>query len=397
MSNGIESIDWKGRAATRLSNGVVELTVLTGGGHLAELRFVEPGGPQSENAFWEAPWLTVDPTDERLQELAIEYAPVEQGVTLAGYTGHAICLDYFGAPSAEQAAAGLPLHGEAGVRDWNVTQPEDATEANCRWDVRLPVAELRFKREIRLQHRESVVYVEESVHNERDIDHACHWIQHATFGAPFLTADECSLAASAVRGLTSTDAYENSLLAERREFMWPYAPRDEVDSPAVDLRRLFCAKGRGFLAGMQMDPGRKVQYIVAANWSRRWAMGYCFRRQDFPWMAVWEENCSRENSPWSGRTQARGMEFGTTPLPLDPGEAFPGGTTFDSPTWCVVPAKGTLTARYLIFLVKISAGVNSIENVEVEGDAIRLHGAEGEGSFIVPAHGCEAFLADDQA
>jgi hypothetical protein len=51
-------------------------------------------------------------------------------------------MDYFGAPSAAQAAAGMVLHGEAGIRNWNVMPPVNAAEAACAWNVRLPEAQL---------------------------------------------------------------------------------------------------------------------------------------------------------------------------------------------------------------------------------------------------------------
>ncbi len=396
-STGFASITWKGREATRLSNGLIELTVLTGGGHLADLRFMARNESESQNVCWEVPWVTVDPDDDRHRRLAMEYGSIEVGSFLASYTGHALCMDTFGEPSAEQAVAGIGLHGEAGIRKWSVIPPESTTDAVCGWSVELPIAKLRFERETRLGNRESVVYINECVTNEESVDHACHWVQHATFGPPFLNDTECSVVASAQRGMTSRSGYEGAaLLAKDREFLWPYAPRAEDKGSAVDLRKAFSAKGLGFIAGMQMDLRRKVQYILVVNWRLRLGVGYCFRQEDFPFMAIWEENFARQYSPWNGNTQARGMEFGTTPMPLSPGEAFPGKKLFDSPTWCVIPANGAKKARYLIFLVKIPDGMNSVGNVEVEGDAIRLYDAEGHASITVPANGCEEFLAGKQ-
>src|SRR5439155_1213303 len=43
--------------------------------------------------------------------------------------------------------------------------------------------------------------------------------------------------------------------------------------------------------------------------------GYVWNPRDFPWMGIWEENCSRARSPWNGETVARGMEFGVSPFP----------------------------------------------------------------------------------
>lgn len=379
-----QSIAWKGREATRLSNGVVELTALTSGGHLAEFRFLEQNGSPSQNVFWEAPWMTSASTENRAEELS----------QTAGFTGHGLCLDYFGVPSA--AAVGLPIHGEAAAAHWNVTMPMDTEEAACQWNVHLPVAQLMFARKIRLGNHESVAYVEESVSNERSIDHTCHWVQHATFSPPFLNVSESTLAASALLGMTSPSDYEScSLLARNREFSWPNAPTQETPTSTAmaDLRQPFAVKGRGFLAGVQLDPRRKVEYMLAVNWKLRLGVGYCFRQDDFPWMAIWEENCARQDNPWNGKVQARGMEFGTTPFPLGLEETSRRGRLFDTPCWCVVPANGTKTARYLIFLFTVPDGMNSIGNVEAKGDALVLYDEYAKPCVSVPSYGCEEFLS----
>ena len=45
------------------------------------------------------------------------------------------------------------------------------------------------------------------------------------------------------------------------------------------------------------------------------AFGYVWKRADFPWTGIWEENHSRRNPPWNGKTLTRGMEFGVSPMP----------------------------------------------------------------------------------
>ena len=321
------------------------------------------------------------------------YGPASVSKFMAGYTGHSLCLDYFGEPSAEEAASGLGLHGETPVAQWNVTSPTQVERPYCRWNVRLPAAQLTFEREVRLGEGESVVYVQETVSNERDVDHACDWVQHATFGPPFLKEGESTLIASARRGITWPLGYENaSLLANDREFVWPYAQCEGVEG-ATDLRQPFGTRGRGFVAGVQLDPGREMEYLLAVNWKLRLGMGYCFRRQDFPWMTVWEENFARQGTPWNGRTQARGMEFGTTPLPLGREETFRRGHVFDMPSWCVIPAGAERTARYAIFLFAVPPQIHSIQNVATEADAVVLFDEHSQPAISIPAHGCEKFLS----
>ncbi len=314
----------------------------------------------------------------------------------AGFTGHALCLDYFGAPSPEEAAAGLPIHGEAGAADWSVHELLERENIGCRWNVHLPVAQLCFERTVRLRNQESVVYVEETVTNERAVDHACQWVQHVTFASPFLSPAESTLAVSAVHGITSPSGYEGgSLLADNQEFLWPYAPGRNVNGTTVDLRLPFSVKGRGFEAAVQLDSRREVEFLLAMNWKLRLGVGYCFRRQDFPWMAIWEENCARPDKPWNGNTQTRGMEFGTTPLAVGREQTLRRGNTLGIPTWCVIPARGKRTARYLFFLFVIPDGIHSIERVETKGNAITLGDGRADSSFSISGDGCEDFLLGD--
>ncbi len=382
---------WKRREATQLTNDFVELIALTGGGHLASFRFLEGTGHPSQNVIWEPRWTTYDPVPAPPEEVLQTYGPKGVNLFMAAYTGHSLCLDYFGDPSAAQADAGLGTHGEAPVARWNVSEQDQG----CRWDIKLPAARLAFQRQIRLGEKESVAYVEENVRNEnRDQQHAFDWVQHATLGPPFLKEGESTLIASAKRGITWPLGYDDaSLLAKDREFVWPYAPCEGVDRN-TDLRQPFSTTGRGFVAGVQLDPGRAVEYVLAVNWKMRLGMGYCFRLQDFPWMTVWEENFARQGAPWNGRTQARGMEFGTTPLPLGRDANLRRRPLFDTPTCCVLPAGGARTARYVLFLFEVPAHVTSIHDVAIQADAIVLLDPHSDPAIAIPAKGCQTFLSN---
>jgi hypothetical protein len=323
------------------------------------------------------------------------YGPPVMGKFLASFTGHTVCLDYFGEPPIQKAASDLSLHGEAAIMWWNVIGAEEPRKAQCLCYVKLPVSQLIFEREIRLGGRQSVAYIQESVSNERDVDYPCDWVQHVTLGPPFLRETESTLRISGGRGVSSEyDDEGRSLLAGNRQFSWPYAPHKEVGGFA-DLRQPFCVRGRGFVAAVELEKGRQTEFVLAVNWKLGLGMGYCFRRQDFPWMTIWEENGARQNPPWNGITQARGMEFGTTPLPRGTQEAFHRESLFDAPEGCIVPARGKRTARYLTFLFTIPPGIDSIESVDAIGDAIILSDERGNLLFSVQAEGCEEFLRDE--
>lgn len=371
-------------AGSRITNDVVELTVLRNGGHLADFRFTESVSPNSINVLWDAPWAL---------EAGIERSPAFLAET-AGLTGHALCLDYFGEPSNAEATTGLTLHGEAATREWTMTPPAEVSRPAWKWNVQLPRAQLDFERNILLGNNESVTYIEETVTNRRAVDHVCDWVQHATFGPPFVNERDTTFVVSAVRGLTSSTGYgSDSLLLNGVEFSWPYAPLQPPLQGNTDLRRPFAEKGKGITTATLLDPDRTVEFILAVNWRLRIGVGYCFRREDFPWMMVWEENCVRSNSPWNGTTQARGMEFGSTPFPAGREDSLSRSRLFDTQSWCVIPGNGAKTARYVMFLFKLPDGVDTIENVEVKRDFIEFQGAGSHPDFSISAQEAEAFLS----
>src|ERR1039458_6524248 len=92
---------WRNRPAFCLNNGVVQLTTLTGGGHIADFRLLDPT-VRGVNSLWEAPWPTMDPSKFRsdLCKNVRKYGPIPVGKFLAAFTGHAVCVDYFGGASA---------------------------------------------------------------------------------------------------------------------------------------------------------------------------------------------------------------------------------------------------------------------------------------------------------
>jgi len=243
--------------------------------------------------------------------------------------------------------------------------------------VRLPAAGLRFRRELRLRRNESVVYVEEQVTNERAQDHFFHWTQHVTLGLPLLHPDESMIALPGTRALTWPHGYEGvSLVRDNQEFIWPEAPA--IDGGTVNLARPFARDGKGFVVAVLLDPQRELGFVAALNWQLGLLLGYCFQRPNFPWVAIWEENVARAGSPWDGKTRARGVEFGSTPMPIGKEETFARGSLFNTATFRRIPAKSELRAPYVAFLSKVSSGWRSIRDVQVERDKIVVTEERGE-------------------
>jgi hypothetical protein len=248
------------------------------------------------------------------------------------------------------------------------------------------VAGLRFSREIRLRRGEPVAYFTETVINEGKADHFFHWTQHVTLGPPFLGHETTRIAMSATRGKTLPAGYGGKeLLASGQTFHWPSAPARTGKS--VDLTRPLSRRGLGFLVALLLNPRRQGQYVAALNLPHRLLLGYCFHRRDFPWVAIWEENQTRDGAPWHGRAQTCGLEFGSAPFPMTRREAFAVSPLFNTPTFSVVPAKGRITASYMSFLAQVPENFGEVRDILVAEKNIVVRGSVRGASLRLPASG----------
>jgi len=293
---------------------------------------------------------------------------------LSGIAGHSLCLDYFGTPSFEEAEQGLSAHGEAPNSKWKaIVGQVGGNRAKLNLSLRLPVAGLQFQREITVYKNSPVARFKETVTNEKKCDHFFHWTQHVTFGPPFLSGRESVVSVPGTRGITSKG--EKSLVVPERKFRWPFAPL--CSGGDVNLEQVLVRKGFGFVASLLVDPQRDWGYVAALNTKCGLLMAYCFRREDFPWVTIWEENRSTSSAPWRKRTEARGLEFGTTPIPSSRRETFRQGSIYDTATFAHVPARGRKIVEYLAFLVQVP-GMKQIEDICHAKKEVLVFGDKGK-------------------
>src|SRR5271156_4887547 len=365
-----DAVLWKNRRAYRLSNGVVELMVLLGGGHIADFRLC--GSPV--NALWESPWPTIEPQTFSSLEHAALYGDGPIGKFLCGYTGHALALGCFGLPSPAEAEQGLALHGEAAIADWKIlSATAEGDSATLVMEVPLPVQGLRFRREISLCVDTYIASIAERVTNLGGRVAEFQWVEHAAFGEPMFTHGEAALFVSGTRGLTLPAGYEgHELLANGVEYRWPHAP--SADAGLIDLSQPFVKHGTGFVAAVLTDAGRESAFVAVHNRSKQLVAGYCFDRTIFPWIVLWEENCAREGAPWNKRTRARGVEFGTSPLPLGLAQAREMRNLFGTPVLASIPGNSRLRAQYDLFLHPVPWGWTLIKDVRRLDAALVVRG-----------------------
>jgi hypothetical protein len=153
----------------------------------------------------------------------------------------------------------------------------------------------------------------------------------------------------------------------------------------ADLTRTLIEPGLGFVVGVQLVD-RETAFIAAVNRRLRLMLAYCFRRADFPWVTIWEENRAISAPPWKARTEARGLEFGTTPLPVSRRDAFLAARLFDEPTMTVVPARGRKSIHYAALLCVVPQGFETVRDITIDDDGFRVLGDAGQ-SFVLRSKG----------
>jgi hypothetical protein len=322
---------YRDRRAVRIETPTVRLTMLVEGGHIAEILHK----PTGVNPLWTPPWPSIEPSSYSLEKHP-EYGADAESKLLAGIMGHNICLDTFGGVSAEEAAAGLTVHGEAAVARYDIEEREGELIARAE----LPEAQLRFERAVRLVPGSGVIRFAEKVENLAATDRPIGWTQHVTLGPPFLQKGSTVFRATATRSKVHDET--------GAEFDWPMAPG--TGGRAVDMRVFTDAPVSAGYTAHLMDPRREQAFFAAFSPACRVVFGYTWKRSDFPWLGIWEENCSRKQAPWNGRTLTRGMEFGVSPIPEPRKQMIERGSLLGEKAFRWIPAKTAVRVEYCAFI-----------------------------------------------
>jgi hypothetical protein len=346
----IQTTDFDGRPAVVLRNDRIELTVLTRGATLANLILRDDA--EKLSPYWN--------TDRALKPNGPLPSP------RAGSVGHFLCLDGFGAPSEEEAAAGIPFHGEASKQQFETVS---GTVSTIRLKARLPLAQEDITRTITLLDGENVVYVNTEVENLLAIDHPISWAEHATTGPPFLAPGQTIIDLPATKCRVRPEkAGSTGKLAYGKDFVWPMGPLTKGGT--VNLTTVPANETSLDLASCIIDPARTYGSVTVLRPDKHMIFGYVFRRDEFPWLMSWMN--------YSGDARAaRGFEFSTQPFDISHRETVDAHEMFDTPTYKWLPAKAKLHASFLLFYSKAPDGFESVTDVKLEGGQVQIRDKSG--------------------
>ncbi len=373
-----------GRQAYVLENDKIRFSALQGGGHLAEIRLLVDDPLLGINPFYVPRYQTIEPFVYEPAKHDELYGGGPHTRLSSGYMGHLLCFPSFGPPSADEAASGLGVHGEAVEVPWLITKsPEISDEAIAfHYAADLPNTQYRVERTITLRTGEAVVHVEEWFENLASFDRPFNRDQHATFGAPFVSSGKTMLDLSGGQGVVMPRRTAGGRMKDNGAIQWPNA--EGPDGQPVSLRPFHDVVGSGTYCAITTDDSRPTNYFTMYNPDHRLLVGYLFPTEDSPWIVDWQEHMSNKRTPANGVMIARGIEWGTSPVDEGLRRSVERGSMFGKPTFRWIGARQRVKSEFTLFLTEIPADFAGVADVQSLDGQIVLYEQGSERTITVP-------------
>ena len=298
--------------------------------------------------------------------------------------GHFVCVDGFGPVSKEEEAAGLPGHGEAHRVPWDLmSSGKENGTLTVQFSATLPLVQENFRRTLRIVDGENVIYVESELESLLAFDRPINWGEHATISGAFLEQGKTVTDMSATRAMTrsyeseAVDPPDHHNLADFKEFKWPMAPT--VAGALVDMRISPTVTPVMDQTTSLMDPSRRLAYVTALHPERKALLGYVFRREEYPWIQIWD------SYPGGGRRAYRGMEFAVQPFDLTRREVIQMNSMFDTATYRWLPAQSKIASSFIMFYTRVPDGFSRVDDVALENGTITIEDRRNNKRIVLRA------------
>jgi len=371
-----------GRQAYVLENGRIRASLLRGGGHIAEVRFLSDDEKKSVNPMRIPHYQTIEPYEYNPAKHDALFPDDSHRWLSSGYMGHLLCFPAFGPPSsADEVRNQLGNHGEAPIVEWKMQRFEAGKDGVALWyGADLPKNQYRVDRKVTLPAGSAALYVEEWVENLLPFDRPINWVQHATFGPPFAEPANSFLDVSATKGQVDEDGSEQDSLKLGSPVEWPLGV--DRNGRRTSLRPFQPVPHSGTYFALLLDPKRLQSYFTMYNSGFRVLIGYLFPTADDPWLGDFQENQRITQKPWEGKVVTRGIEFGSTPFPEGLKKSVERGRLFGVPTYRWIGGKQRLETSFVIFLAEVPNGFAGVAGVTGEASQITIE-ERGSGKRIV--------------
>ena len=339
-----------GQPGTILSNGKLQIVVLTKGASIASV--VMSDDPEKLNPMWNT---------------------LGRGGGFNGINGHFVAVDGFGQSSTEERAAGLGQHGEGHTLEYKVKPERNGNISTLTLTGLMPIVQENFTRAYTVVDGENVVYVDSKLENLMGFDRPVNWAEHATIQAPFVEPGKLTFYISGTRSQNRPYAAAATgggrgggtvrRIVSGADFTWPTSPG--LDGNPVDMSVV--PENPHYIdhTTTLMDPVRRLEWVAALNSSRQSIYGYIFRREDYPWLQTWD------NYP-AVAGLVHGLEFGTQPYDFGRRIITDNGPLFGTPVWRWLPAKSTIESHFLLFYAHVPQGFTKVDSLELQNGQIAI-------------------------
>ena len=358
-----------GREAYTLENEKIRISMLTGGGYFGEIRLISSDPLKSVNPMRVPHYATIDPQDYEPNEHDLLYGDGGDCKVMAGYMGHFLCFPYVGGANSKlERNLGFATHGEAAVVKWNLENKQNTDkEARLRISADLPLSSYKVRRLITLVSGQTVIKVEEEVENLAGFDRPFQWVQHVTFGNPFISFGKTFVDAPVSRIAFSAQKDDPS---NQNSVQWPLvktAGGELLNAGVFNMQ-----KGEGTYRDWLMDQERTHTWFTMYNKDYNVLIGYVFPKEQNPWIGDWQENGMKKHMPWNGEAVAWGLLVGTSPFTSGVRQSIERGPVFDTKTYGWIGAKEKLKQSYLIFMTEIENDFMGVDELRIEKGTIYL-------------------------
>ncbi len=334
-----------GRPAWKLESKGIRVSILQCGGHIGEIT-LKSGN--EVNPLWVPPVLTIDSDQFDPATHGAIYGTNSEARLLSGLVGHNLCFPYWGDPSKAEADVGMTFHGETNIRRWSLVEE---TPDRLSLEVHLPESSLSFRRNICVQG--SAVHVEGIATNHSAWDRPFGWCEHVTLGPPFLANGVTRFDASAGKGfITGHPAGET--------FNWPTGK----SGVTFNLHEFAGIEHSDLVNSFMLREEGMWGWFTAFHPNYSLLIGYLFRREQYPWLNVWENNDERR--------QTRGMEFSNTPHHGTMKALIQRAELWGTPTYEWLDAKSVVTKSFTAFMSGVPADFRGTQDVRVSSNEIEI-------------------------
>jgi hypothetical protein len=279
----------------------------------------------------------------------------------ACWQGHFVCLGRWGQPSAGEIKAGHPQHGQSAIIEWEQVSETDRSAA---MQVYAPLDALNTLRTLTMSQNTAAFEVVEKVRNIGQSSRLYNIVQHPTLAAPFLDA-QTLVDSNATFGINYN--FETNPLQYAAE--WPEGLCENgevmnVTTPDIAHNSVF-----SYIVNADDTHGWITAYSPASNL----LLGYIWKREDYPWISVWQHF-------EADVIKYRGIEFGTTGIhkPFDEILQHDNSRLFGEATIHHIDAGEQVSRAYGCFLLQTDEGFAGVDNISLKNGNLIIQPKQGE-------------------